>query len=65
MISTRRLNDVERRGILTYLVGADVIRMEGWFTLSHDGESVWGRPLRGRTSNPLCPLLDVIYFEVA
>jgi hypothetical protein len=63
MISIRRLNDVERRGTLTYLTEASVERTEGWFTLSPDCETVWVRPVRGRKSVPLCPVLDVIYFE--
>jgi hypothetical protein len=63
----RTLDHVERRGWLTYTApdGIEVLRVEGWWSLSLDGRSVVARKLGGRNRWQFCSAADVLTFEEA
>ncbi len=65
MTSVDRINDIERRGTLTYLVGTETKVVTGWFERSMDGVHIAYRPVHGRFREQLCRAADVLYFEAS
>jgi hypothetical protein len=60
--TVEKIDHVQRRGRLTYLLAGDVREVDGWFWLSKNGKTITCRKYRGRRVWTI-RRLDVIYFE--